>query len=328
MFVFGKPLLEGKGEPPDPARLTMRAFGPVNVEWAIYLGALAGLVLVWLLVQRYALVGYMLAIASAAVLAYLGWFMVTKCTKVERERMMLSLILIAASVIFWMLANQAGSSLNLFAERNTQLSPFGVPVAAAQLQSFNPMFILIFAPVYSALWAWLGRKGADPNPVVKFALGLMQAGAGFFVLVWSAHFADASFRVPLFFVALSYLVQTMGELCLSPVGLSQMTRLSPLATLSTVMATWFLASSWAEWLGGKVAQLTATATVAGTVLDPAKALATYVSVFRMIGYWGLGAGVILLALSPILKRWIHAHIVPDASEGPEEMPPAIGRIDD
>ena len=181
-----------------------------------------------------------------------------------------------------------------------------MPIAAPQVQSFNAGFILIFAPVFSALWAYFGRRKNDPNPVVKFGLALLQVGASFFLLVWSARFADAHSRVPLYFLALSYLLQTTGELCLSPVGLSQMTKLSPAATISTIMATWFLASSWAQWIGGKVAQLTSAETVAGQVLDPAKALATYVRVFEMIGYWGAGAGVLMLVLSPMLKHWAHA----------------------
>ncbi|MFZ1988220.1 MAG: peptide MFS transporter [Alphaproteobacteria bacterium] len=305
-FVFGKPLLEGHGEPPEPARLKKPALGPINFEWAIYLAAFGGLALVWALVQHNEVVGYLLAAGSALVLGYLFWFMAAKCTKVERERMLLALILIAASVVFWTLFEQAGTSLNLFTERNSSLRLFGVPVAAPQVQSFNAGFILIFAPVFSALWAYLGHRRSDPDPIVKFGLGLLQVGASFFVLVWSARFADAHFRVPLYFLALSYLLQTTGELCLSPVGLSQMTKLSPVATISTIMATWFLASSWAQWIGGKVAQLTSAETVAGQVLDPHKALTTYVSVFEMIGYWGAGAGVLMLLMSPVLKHWAHA----------------------
>jgi POT family proton-dependent oligopeptide transporter len=107
------------------------------------------------------------------------------------------------------------------------------------------------------------------------------------------------------FLVLAYLLHTTGELCLSPVGLSQMTKLAAPAVVSTIMATWFLASSWAQWLGGKIAQLTAAETVAGQVLDPGKALQTYVEVFKMIGFWGLGAGLLMILASPILKTWAH-----------------------
>jgi POT family proton-dependent oligopeptide transporter len=320
VFVLGKPLLEGHGEPPAPEVLKKPTLGPISAEWTIYLAALVGVGVVWVLVQRYAVVGYLLGAGSLAVLGYLGWYMATKCTKVERERMMLALVLIGASVVFWTLFEQAGSSLNQFAERNTNLAVgAGQSMTAAQTQSFNSGFILIFAPVFSALWAFLGRRAADPNPAVKFGLALLQVGAGFFVLVWGASFADEAFQVPLIFLVLAYLLHTTGELCLSPVGLSQMTKLATGAVVATIMATWFLASSWAQWLGGLVAQLTAAETVAGQVLDPGKALATYVDVFRMIGFWGLGAGVILLALSPFLKRWAHG-----ASDTTTLAPPVDG----
>ncbi|MDB5452719.1 MAG: peptide transporter [Caulobacteraceae bacterium] len=306
VFVFGKPLLQGCGEPPDPVKLAKPIVGPVNLEWLIYLGGIACVAVIWVLVQRNEMVGYILGLGSVLVLGYFAVFMATKCTKEERERMALALVLIAASVVFWTLFEQAGSSLNQFAERNTELRLWGgQTMSAAQTQSFNPGFILLFAPVFSAVWAFLGKRGADPNPVIKFSLALIMVASGFFVLVWGGQFADANFRVPILFLLLAYLLHTTGELCLSPVGLSQMTKLSMPAVVSTVMATWFLASAWAQWLGGLIAQLTAAETVGGQVLDPSKALATYLHVFLMIGLWCLGIGLVLLALSPILKKWAH-----------------------
>jgi len=324
VFVLGKPMLEGHGEPPDPVSLARRVAGPLSLEGLLYLAGLGGVAVVWLLLQHNAVVGWLLGAGSVVVLGYLAMFMARRCTKVERERMMLALVLIAASVVFWTLFEQAGSSLNQFAERNTDLSiGFGQAVTAAQTQSFNPGFILIFAPVFSALWAWLGTHGRDPNPVVKFGLALLQVGAGFFVLVWGAGFAGPDFRVPVLFLLLAYLLHTTGELCLSPVGLSQMTKLAPAAVISTIMATWFLASSWAQWLGAIVAQMTASDTVAGQVLDPGKALATYVGVFRMIGLWGVAAGVLMLIASPILKRW-----APGASDvHPQQPEPTAPTLD-
>ena len=305
VFGLGKPWLEGKGEPLDPERIKKPFLGPINLEWFIYLCGIAGVALIWLVVQQHEWVGYMLGAGSFVVLTYLLVFMVTQCTFVEAQRMILALILIAASVVFWTLFEQAGSSLNQFAERNTILNLGGVALNAAQTQSFNSGFILLLAPVFSAIWAYLGRFDLDPNPVFKFGVALLQVGAGFFVLVWGANFADESFRVPLIFLVLAYLLHTTGELCISPVGLSQMTKLSPAATVSTIMATWFLASSWAQYAGGMVAQLTAAETVAGQVLDPAKALETYVGVFEMIGMWGLMLGAGMVVASPILRYLAH-----------------------
>lgn len=305
VFGLGKPWLEGKGEPPNPELLKRPALGPLNVEWTVYFLGVLGVGLVWLLVQRNEVVGQLLGGASVLVLLYLVFYMFTRCTFVEAQRLILALILIAASTVFWTLFEQAGSSLNQFAERNTELTVLGVSITAAQTGSFNSGFILILAPLFSFLWASLGRVNLDPNPALKFGLALVQAGLGFLVLVWGTQFADSAFKVPLVFLILTYLLHTTGELFLSPVGLSQMTRLAPLAVGSTIMATWFLASSWAQYLGGFVAQMTATETVAGQVLDPEKALATYVEVFGQIGLWGIGIGLGLIVLSPILRYLAH-----------------------
>lgn len=305
-FMLGKPLLEGKGEPPNPEALAKPVFGPLNREWLIYILGVAGVGIIWVLVQQNAYVGAMLGVGSVCVLSYLAWFMATKCTAVERSRMILALVLIAASVIFFVLFEQAGSSLNQFADRNTQLTlPGGSSMTAAQAQSFNSGFILLFAPVFAALWSFLGRRNLDPSAPMKFSLALMQVGIGFLILVAGVKFADGAYKVPLIFLALAYMLHTTGELFLSPVGLSQMTKLSAPAVVSTIMAVWFLASSWAQYLGGMVANLTATETVAGQVLDPKGALATYASVFQTIGIWAIGLGVLMAFASPWLKKLAH-----------------------
>ena len=338
VFMLGKPMLQGKGEPPDPELLARPVFGPLNREWLIYGLAIVGLIAVWLLVQHTALVGGGLIVASVAVLAYVAYFMTTQCDKVERERMMLALVLIGGSVVFFTLFEQAGTSLNLFADRNTDLALIdhpsvinllGQPVFfgtrmmyqaahlpagawwidmsfnAAQTQSFNAGFILIFAPIFAALWGGLGKRGRDPNPMTKFGLGLLQVGLGFLVIVWSQRFADASFKLPLVVLAFTYLLHTTGELCLSPVGLSQITKLSPAILVSTMMAVWFLASSWAQFIGGFVARFAGTETVGGQVLDPEAALHTSIDIFQKIGWVGAGFGVLFLALAPFIKGWAH-----------------------
>ena len=307
VFIIGKPWLQGRGEPPDPAKLKKKVVGPINTEWLIYLLGLAGVAVVWVLVQRYETVGVVLGGGSVLVLAYLVWFMVTKCTPMQRERLMLAMVLIVGWMIFEILFEQAGSSLNQFAERNTQPRLLGVPVSAAQTQMFNAGWILIFAPVFAWVWMKLGKIGRDPNPVVKFGLALLQVGAGFGVLVWAANFADSSWRVPMAFLAFAYLLHTTGELCLSPVGLSEMTKLAPMGLLSTLMAIWFLAASWGQYLAAVIARLTAQETVAGQVLDPAAALRNYTHVFGVIGLGGAAAGVVFLVASPWLKKWAHAH---------------------
>jgi POT family proton-dependent oligopeptide transporter len=288
--------------------------GPMNLEWTIYSAGFLGIFAIWLVIRHNAIVGAAMSVVSVLIIGYLIWFMIARCGKVERERLGLALILIAGSVVFWTLFEQAGTSLNLFAKQNTQLSAGGLTMTAAQTQSFNPGFILLFAPVFAALWAWLGRLQRDPNPVLKFGLALLQVGAGFLLLVWSGQFADAQFRVPLLFLALAYLLHTTGELCLSPVGLSEVTKLAPPVLLSTLVAVWYLSISWADFIGAKIAGLTGAETVGGQVLDPAGALHTSLYWFGVIGWAAIGVGVLFLAANPWLKRWSHG--VNDAARHP------------
>lgn len=337
VFVLGKPLLEGKGEPPNPELLAKPVVGPLNREWLIYLATLPAIAAVWWLVQRNAVVGWVLSVAIILSLITIAYVILRVCqTKVERQRMMLATVLIFGAVVFWTLFEQAGTSLNLFAARNVDLSVtesatsfFGIPMgspeqlaaagvatdtwwswidsrfAAAQVQSFNAGFILIFAPVFAALWAFLGRRGMDPDPTMKFGLGLLQAGLGFMVVVWSAGLADDSYRVPLMVLGLLYLLHTTGELFLSPVGLSEITKLSLASVVSFMMAVWFLSSAIAQYVGGWIAGLAGAETLGGQVLDPAAALRSSLEVFQMLGYWGLAAGGVFIVLSFFIKGWAH-----------------------
>jgi len=337
VFVLGKPWLMGKGEPPEPKVLKAKVAGPVNFELAIYGLTLVGVIGVFFLVQYNAVVGIALNIGILASLGYIGWFMFTQCVKEERERLALAVFLIFGAVVFWTLFEQAGSSLSLFASTNVQLDLVREPVRlfgtavtlgapeqlaragidpastfwvntsfnAPQTQALNAGWILIFAPIFAAIWTFLGKRGQDLNPVVKFGLALAQVGAGFLILQWGSTFADGAFRMPLIFLVLMYMLHTTGEMCLSPVGLSQMTKLSPASVVSFMMAVWFLAVAIAQWVGGKIAGLTATETVGGQVLDPGAALAASLKVFNVIGLVSIAIGILFLILSPILKKWSH-----------------------
>ena len=306
------------GGPPDEEKVRKPVLGPLNVEQLIYVLGVLGVGVVWLAVQREPIVNATLSVASIAILLYFIYYMVRNCTWVESQRMILALILVAASVIFFTLFELAGSALNQFAERTTQMPSNGFfTITSGQTQAFNAGFILLLAPLYAMMWNWMNKTGRDPGDPAKFALGLIGVGAGFLVLVWGAQYADEAARVPLIFLVLLYLLHTMGELFLSPVGLSAMTKLTPAAVVSTMMATWFLASSIAQALAAQIAKLTAAETVGGQVLDPHAALARYVEVFTSIGWWAVGLGVALGIASPFLKKLAHQqvnekiHVVPD-----------------
>ena len=335
VFVLGKPLLEGHGEPPNPELLKRPLFGPLNREWLIYILGVLGVAVVWFMVQRNALVGAVLGVSTLLSLAAILWVIVGVCkTWAQRQRMMLALVLIFGAVVFFTMFEQAGTSLNLFADRNVDLTiaptamqflgiTIGTPdqlaaagitptgfwidatITAAQVQSFNAGFILIFAPIFAALWAWLASKKMDPDPTMKFGLGLVQVGLGFLVVVWAAGsgMVSPTFQMPLMILALLYMLHTTGELFLSPVGLSEITKLSMPSVVSFMMAVWFLASSIAQFVGGKIAGLMGTETVGGQVLDPQGALATSLDGFNKLGTWGVGIGIGFILISFLIKGW-------------------------
>ncbi len=355
VFVLGKPLLEGKGEPPNPELLKRPLFGPLNREWLIYILAVLGVGVVWLMVQNNDVVGTVLSISTLLSLAAILWVIVGVCkTWAQRQRMMLALVLIFGAVVFFTLFEQAGTSLNLFADRNVDLTitpqamqflgiTIGTPaqlaaqgitpsgfwidatITAAQVQSFNAGFILIFAPIFAAMWAWLASKKMDPNPTMKFGLGLVQVGLGFLVVVWAAGsgMVSPTFQMPLMILALLYMLHTTGELFLSPVGLSEITKLSMPSVVSFMMAVWFLASSIAQFVGGKIAGLMGTETVGGQVLDPEGALETSLAGFNTLGNWGVIIGVGFILISFLIKGWAHAtggdnHPGPDLTDRGQE----------
>ncbi|MFM8941241.1 MAG: hypothetical protein ACKOEY_14865 [Phenylobacterium sp.] len=155
----------------------------------------------------------------------------------------------------------------------------------------------------AALWTWLGRRGRDPDPALKFGLGIIQVGLGFLVVVWGAGLHDSAFRVPLVLLGLLYLLHTTGELFLSPVGLSEITKLTLPGVVSFMMAVWFLSSSIAQFVGGIIASLLVTESVGGEVLDPERALDTAIGGFRALGWAGVGLGVRFVLISFVVRGW-------------------------
>jgi POT family proton-dependent oligopeptide transporter len=212
---------------------------------------------------------------------------------VERRRMYAFGVLFIACALFWSGFEQAGSSLNLFAERHTDRMIGGWEMPAAFLQSVNPIFIIIFAPVFSWLWVALARRNLDPSSPVKFACGLILMGCGFLVMVGAANVLAAGDAPLPYWLVLTYLLHTFGELALSPVGLSTVTKLAPQRFVGQMMGVWFLAISLGNLIAGRLAgEFDATN------------LATFPQQFMGIFLFGSIAGVVLLLLSPLVRKWM------------------------
>ena len=319
-FGRGRAALEGHGEPPSGAALTTRRWLGLNALQLTLLGSLAAVPLLALALRRPELLGWLLYAAGVAVYGGLIWAAL-RADATTRARLLLALVLMACSTVFWALFEQAGSSLTLLAERHVDRSlaegPLGALLStlapgarltelpASVLQAANPLFLIVLALPVAALWTALKRRDADPSAPSKFGLALLQLGLGFLVLVLGLGGADALGRVPLRWLLALYLLHTTGELCLSPIGLSAMTRLAPRELASTVMGAWFLASSYSHHFGGLIASMTSlptTATAGGAAPTAAAALQQYATVFTRLGYLALALGALLLVGARWLRR--------------------------
>ena len=216
----------------------------------------------------------LLAITAAF---FLWLFLAAEWTREERRRLVVITVLFVAATVFWMAYEQAGSTLNLFAERDTRNVVLGYTFPAAWYQSLPPLFIIIFAPVFAALWFRLGTR--DPSSPAKFAAGLALLGLGFAIMIGAASAAAAGAKVSPMWLFGSYLLQVWGELCVSPVGLSAMSKLAPARIAGLVMGVWFLASAVGNYLAGMAASVYETMPlptlfllVTGTALVTALAL--------------------------------------------------------
>ncbi len=318
LIQFNGGKLDGYGEPPAKPKVNSQ-------QWIIYAVALCVVPLFYLLyvnlMQASApaagsgFIGYVASLPLMGKLlfgsfllgvpAILVWSFVAG-SKTEFQMMLAAMVLIVFNVVFWTLFEQAGSSLTLFADRNTDLSVFGLfTITAGQTQFFNAAFIILLAPFMSLMWTALAKRGLEPSIPVKFGLALIGVAAGFLLLVWGAHYADAGFKVSIWWLAGLYFIHSAAELCISPVGLSMITKLSIARIVGLMMGVWFLSISVAQYVAGVIAQFASVETVGGQVTNLKVSLDTYVGVFTTISIAAIILGVLLLLLSWPLKYWMH-----------------------
>jgi POT family proton-dependent oligopeptide transporter len=221
---------------------------------------------------------------------------VTKLPSDERDRIFAAMFLILVSIVFWALFEQAGSSLNLFTDRHVDTQG----VNASMFQSINAIYIVLLAPLFAMTWQSLARKNMEPSTPMKFGLAVIQVGLGFLVLVWGAESVGINVPTPVIFIFLIYLLHTTGELCLSPVGLSAMNRLSPAHMASLIMGTWFFASAAGNFAAGLIAAATGAE---GVGEDAGKQVV--LDVYSTVGWYAVAIGVGVMVLSPLVKKLMH-----------------------
>ena len=295
VFVIGKGALRGAGEAPGLL--------PKNKEMLIYLAGFASVAVMWFLIQYRDVIQLLLIVCGVGLLGYV-LFEAFKLPKQPRERIFAILFLIALNPLFWGLFDQAPGSLNLYTDEHIDTGN----IPASVFQSINPIYIILFAPLFAALWQFLGKRGLEPSAPAKFALALFQVGAGFLVFAWGAQSVGMAAMTPVIFLFLIYLLHTTGELCLSPVGLSAMNRLAPGFMASLIMGAWFYMTAVGSFVAGKIGEATG-----GESGEMSKELT--LSIYSQIGWIAIAVGVVVLALSPIVKKWMHLDTLGDDNVG-------------
>jgi len=224
---------------------------------------------------------------------------------VDYGRTVVLMVLILSTVVFWALFEQSAGSMTLYADRVLNRTAMGVEFTASQFGSLNAGFIMLLAIPFSAMWVWLAKRNLEPSTPVKFALGILQVGLGFGSLVLGAQFPDESGKVAMIWMILAYLLHTTGELCLSPVGLSAVTKLSVSRVVGVSMGTWFLATALSETVATRIGKIAAIDTSGAESAGIAETLSTYTELYEFLLTFGLGFGFFMLIISPLLRKGMH-----------------------
>jgi POT family proton-dependent oligopeptide transporter len=252
-----------------------KVLGPINAVQLITVISVLLIPVCYFLISKNEILQYLL-LALFVVVAYQLISAGAKEGKIWRDRMIALVIFIFINIVFWAFFEQAGTSLTLFADRNVNREIFGWVMPASMTQFFNPFFIVLFGSIFSVMWIRLSEAGKNPSIPMKFAFGILQLGLGFLVTLIGLTFAEG-FQVPLLTLVFLYLLHTTGELFLSPIGLSMVTKLSPAKISGTAMGGWFLSFAIGNFLGGQIATLTGTHGSGGEEVEVAFPLSTTVA---------------------------------------------------
>ncbi len=304
-FITLQPWLEGKAEPPNPEKLKEKVLGPINVELACYLVGLIIIAVAMFFVMNPDGFGKVLLPLGIGMFFLLVGYAFTKLQGKERQKMFAAIYFVLAQIPFWALFEQAGSSLNLFTDRLVDRTMMGWEVPAPVFQSLNAGFIFLFAPLIAWLWIALAKRKMNPSTPVKFAIGVFLAGLGFLALVAGMKGSGSTGLTAVYFIFLIYWIHTMGELLVSPVGLSAVTKMAPAQVVGMTMGSWFLYSGLSNYLAGVIARTTGAETLGGQLTDVAAAKAGYIDVYTNVAYVAIGIAVVMLLISPIIKKWMN-----------------------
>jgi proton-dependent oligopeptide transporter, POT family len=268
-------------------------------EIITYIGSLALIPIIILMVANTVYTDYFMMIIGPVSILYLFYEM-RKFSVVENKKLFAALIFILFSIFFWAFFEQSGGSLSLFAANNLQNDVLGIELDPNGVNnSANSLFVIIFAALVGIIWIWMSKKKIEPNTVVKFGLAFLFLAGGFWIFYYTKFFATPDGKTSLNLFTFGWFVITFGELCLSPIGMSAMTKLSPQKTQAVIMGMWFLASAYGQYFAGLLGANIAEASKEANNLEK---LNTYSDGYEQLAFYALIAGVILILISPLVKK--------------------------
>jgi POT family proton-dependent oligopeptide transporter len=290
---------------------TQRSLGPIGLsplkdgkgnkiaELAVYIGSLAVIPVIMMMVAKTEYTDYFMYTIGPAALIYI-LFELRKYSKAEVNKLIAALVFIFFSVVFWGIYEQSGGSLALFARENLHDSIMGIHFDPNGINnSANALFVIIFAPILGLLWVWMSKRNLEPNTLIKFGLGFIFLAGGFFVFYQTKFFADANGVTSLEVFTLAYFVITFGELCLSPIGLSIMTKLSPQPLQGMMMGMWFLASAYGQYVAGIIGAGMSDPNPKASLMEK---LISYTNGYEQLAIYSVICGLILIAISPMVRK--------------------------
>ena len=298
-FTFTQKQLGPIGlQPGHPDAIVKAKKLPKWVEYLVYVGTLLLIPVIQIMVSKPEYTDYFMYTIGPLTLAYLFYEM-SKVSSSEKKKLLAALVFIVFSILFWGIYEQSGGSLSIFAAKNLNDSVLGITMDPNGVNnSAGAFFIIALAPLLGLFWIWLSKKGYEPNTIIKFGLGFILLGLGYYVLFATRFFAiDGISSLNIFTIAL--LVITFGELCLSPIGLSIMTKLSPAKLQGIMMGMWFLASAYGQYVAGIIGANMAEAREGAPASET---LLTYTDGYKDLGIYALIAGLVLILISPLVKK--------------------------
>lgn len=300
IFLFTRKLIGPIGLSPLEGKMTKSQV--MKNDIMVYAGSVLVMPLIYLLVKNSEYTDYFMYTIGPLAVLYLVYEMM-KFNKVERQKLIAAFVFIIFSIFFWAFFEQAGGSLSLFARYNLNDTVMGVHFDPNEVNnSSNSVFVIVLSPIVGLLWVWLSKKKLEPNTLIKFGLGFLFVAISFYLYYYTRFFADSNGKTSLDLFTFAYLISTLGELCLSPIGLSLMTTLAPKPLHGMMMGMWFLASAYGQYAAGI---LGANMTTANENASLSEKLMAYTDGYKQLAIYALIAGVVLIAISPLVRKLMH-----------------------